>query len=292
MHFLPWIFSLLLIYALVSGFILDQHKTTSLSSIALNEAIHLKQKINEKKIKAQFLAATKNKAKKQSTDQKKEKDPSEKSYISHRLTNYRNSTAKIHLLSFLNSEDPQRLEVLKRCFETFYSSLTPFSEYKGDFSREMAYALDHRCKILTTSKKNVSWIDLIPEDANLAKLYLLMLEGCPAYSFQRSDLFPALEEIFFINPSQKILGFFPDLPYPTLSCLFSKNFADELMALEKKQFSEAGKSLPKEQVIDLLKQHGFILPDLAIFQFQGKPMPSREIVVHDLPHRMTYTYTP
>jgi hypothetical protein len=134
--------------------------------------------------------------------------------------------------------------------------------------------------------------DLTPNKPPLKELFDIMMEGCPSYTFDSTNLFPAFDEIFALNAKQTTIGFFPDLPYPTLIALFSMNFADDLLEKEKPEGNGPSKALQKEEVLDLLKNHGHFLDDPNLFTFQGKPMPSRGIVVKNPNFDMAYIYDP
>ena len=268
---------------------MDHHKTTTLSSIAMDLGFHLRNNIEEKRVKSHLVSLVKNKPRKPATERKSDPKP-DLPFISHRLKNYRNSTSKIQLLPFLQSIDPMKIKSLIRSLDLYYSHLPPFSKFEKNWSEEMALSFQQTAAQYKLRNEPFTIEDLSPSDPQLKELFTIMMEGCPSYTFESRDLFPAFEEIFSLNPKQTSIGFFPDLPYPTLIALFSKDFADELLEKEKPTGNGPAKALPKEEVLDLLKNHGHFLDDPNLFTFQGKAMPSRGIVVKNPDFDMAYIY--
>jgi hypothetical protein len=232
MSFLPFVLSLLLILVLASSALFHSFRTTSVEKtiiLAEHKARFGLIKLEEKR-KISKLKKTKKKLEPSALAQKA------KIFTRHQRKGY--DASKLSLGVLWTKSDPVLYSLVYesaiRLIENLYKEADFYKEMQDkDLARTLVQAM--------TSQQGNKWLDLIPKDPALAKVYYKMLKGT-------STGYPSLEEYFSLKES-KPPTFFRYAPPPLLQAIFGQVTSDQILDLEKTGL------LSQEKLRDLLQQN-------------------------------------
>ncbi|MBI5274222.1 MAG: hypothetical protein HY860_04125 [Chlamydiales bacterium] len=291
MQVLPWTIIFLSIFAILSSCFFSENKLTGLIAFTSSKSHQLFLDINKNKTQKYFQHIIKNKPKANHATQstiKKESKNTQPTYSNHRLKNYHNMTAKMNIFS-LFQDDPITTQYAEKLIDYFYADHPPFQQERS-LGKDIVCILQMQGKLLLQKGYTItSLVELFDEEDPKHFMHTLLLRGCPGYHYESATSYPALESLFAINASSPhIIFYFQDIPYPMLSTLFSKAFADELIQKEKLKIESNQSLLSSNEISELFTQHGIPIELMERFDYKTKPKKSMSISASEEACNITY----
>lgn len=173
---------------------------------------------------------------------------------SHRLMTPPRDMAKLNITSLLNTslESSFLYEVAASLLHTLYGHAQFVRDYQDqNWAKQLLNTLIEKGK---NQERELSFLDLMPQDPSLQLLYYKMLKGTGNYDLAKKQGYPPLSDFFILSDSDAKPIYVCFASYPLLFSLFGEEITQKIIEIEQDKAKEDGKrhTITKKELTELI----------------------------------------
>jgi hypothetical protein len=271
MNILPLVCGLIFIFSCLAFTFFRDAKSLSIAEWSLTAAARTERAVNNRLEVRKFRKASTAAKKENKTPPKPKEEKTRGSAVYLRAISPFPDTSKLSLTPlFEPMADPSRhiaYQTAARLLVLLYEKTSLFSTPpKKGWETQILNALIAQEKTLNAYH---DLAEFFPKDPKLAHLYYHMLKGTNHYSIEKTQGIPPLRDFFTLGEEAEKDAFnFYFAPPVLLTALFGAKVAQEVLALEKKNWKEEKTYhlLDKQELQELLFKHNGADGNLSAFE--------------------------